>query len=39
LSISHAILQRHHGTIHAGNLPHRKGVEFIITLPFTAATS
>lgn len=39
LSISHAILQRHHGTIHAGNLPHRKGVEFIITLPFTASTS
>jgi signal transduction histidine kinase len=39
LSISHAILQRHHGTIHAGNLPHRKGVEFIITLPFAAATS
>jgi signal transduction histidine kinase len=39
LSISHAILQRHRGTIHAGNLPHRKGVEFIITLPFTAATS
>jgi signal transduction histidine kinase len=38
LSISHAILQRHHGTIHAGNLPHRKGVEFIITLPFTAPT-
>jgi len=36
LSISHAILQRHHGTIHAGNLPHRKGVEFIITLPFIA---
>ncbi|MGB7539305.1 MAG: ATP-binding protein [Anaerolineales bacterium] len=39
LSISHAILQRHHGTIHAGNLPHRKGVEFIITLPFTAYPS
>ena len=39
LSISHAILQRHHGTIHAGNLPHRKGVEFIITLPFTAFPS
>jgi two-component system, NtrC family, sensor kinase len=39
LSISHAILQRHHGTIHAGNLPHRKGVEFIITLPFAAIPS
>jgi signal transduction histidine kinase len=39
LSVSYAILQRHHGTIHAGNLPHRKGVEFIITLPFAAATS
>jgi PAS domain S-box-containing protein len=39
LSISHAILQRHHGTIHAGNLPHRKGVEFIIALPFTAYPS
>lgn len=39
LSISHAILQRHHGTIHAANLPRRKGVEFVITLPFTAATA
>jgi signal transduction histidine kinase len=39
LSISHAILQRHRGTIHAGNLPHRKGVEFIITLPFAASAS
>jgi signal transduction histidine kinase len=39
LSISHAILQRHHGTIHAANLPHRKGVEFVITLPFTSPKS
>ncbi|MBN1438781.1 MAG: hypothetical protein JW929_05150 [Anaerolineales bacterium] len=36
LSISHAILQRHHGTIHAANLPHRRGVEFVITLPFAS---
>jgi signal transduction histidine kinase len=39
LSISHAILQRHHGTIHAANLPHRKGVEFVITLPFASPIS
>jgi signal transduction histidine kinase len=36
LSVSHAILQRHHGTIHAANLPNRKGVEFVITLPFAS---
>jgi PAS domain S-box-containing protein len=36
LSISHAILQRHNGTIQAANLPHRRGVAFTITLPFTA---
>jgi signal transduction histidine kinase len=36
LSISHAILQRHNGTIRAANLPRRKGVEFIITLPFAS---
>lgn len=39
LSISHAILQRHHGTIHAANLPRRKGVEFVITLPFAPPIS
>lgn len=39
LSVSHAILQRHHGTIHAANLPHHKGVEFVITLPFASSTS
>jgi len=38
LSISHAILQRHHGTIHAANLPRRKGVKFVVTLPFAPAT-
>ncbi|MFN2297691.1 MAG: two-component system sensor histidine kinase NtrB [Anaerolineales bacterium] len=36
LSISHAILQRHNGTIRAANLPRRKGVEFVITLPFAS---
>jgi signal transduction histidine kinase len=39
LSISHAILQRHHGSIRAANLPRRKGVEFVITLPFASAGS
>jgi two-component system NtrC family sensor kinase len=39
LSISHAILQRHRGTIRAANLPRRKGVEFVITLPFASITS
>jgi signal transduction histidine kinase len=37
LSVSYAILQRHRGTIRAANLPRRKGVEFVITLPFAAA--
>jgi PAS domain S-box-containing protein len=39
LSISHAILQRHHGTIRAANLPRRRGVEFVITLPFAPPAS
>ena len=39
LSVSHAILQRHHGTIQAANLPHRKGVVFTIDLPFAARSA
>jgi signal transduction histidine kinase len=39
LSISHAILQRHNGTIRAANLPRRRGVEFVITLPFAPSAS
>jgi signal transduction histidine kinase len=37
LSVSYAILQRHRGTIRAANLPRRKGVEFVLTLPFATA--
>jgi signal transduction histidine kinase len=33
LSVSHAIVTRHHGTIRAVNLPHGRGVIFTITLP------
>jgi signal transduction histidine kinase len=39
LSVSHAILQRHHGTIQVANLPNRKGVVFTIDLPFVAQTA
>jgi PAS domain S-box-containing protein len=33
LSVSHTILQRHHGTIRAANLPQGRGVVFTINLP------
>ena len=33
LSVSHTILQRHHGTIRAANLPQGRGVVFTISLP------
>lgn len=33
LSVSHSIIQRHHGTIRVVNVPHGKGVVFTITLP------
>lgn len=33
LSVSHSIIQRHHGTIRAVNVPQGRGVVFTITLP------